>query len=212
MQPIRIGVSSTLHTLMQRKMTNRSQDDILEAIYSQIRYLQRLRASGASPNVLVLSTYALIDGVIQSIGHSHPVSCKKGCAFCCKMNVDVSPMEVTLIREYTKRHQIPVDLDYLKAQAAIPKEQIVFAPALSACVFLEKDNTCGIYPVRPLACRKYIVTNPPERCNAEAFPDAVLDVLIDMDVEILVSALDSLQLGQVDGLHKVLLQQLSEKP
>jgi hypothetical protein len=31
------------------------------------------------------------------------------------------------------------------------------------CPFLE-DESCSIYPIRPLICREYLVTSPPEHC------------------------------------------------
>jgi Fe-S-cluster containining protein len=33
-----------------------------------------------------------------------------------------------------------------------------------ACPFLENES-CGIYPHRPLACREYLVTNPAANCS-----------------------------------------------
>jgi hypothetical protein len=35
------------------------------------------------------------------------------------------------------------------------------------CPFLENEN-CGIYSIRPLACREYLVTSPPALCEDPA--------------------------------------------
>ncbi len=35
------------------------------------------------------------------------------------------------------------------------------------CPFLENES-CGIHPLRPLSCREYLVTSPPELCNDPA--------------------------------------------
>jgi len=204
-----LGISTTLHSLIQQGKSDRSMQEILDGIFGMLQQLKQMQGSGASPRVMLLGIYSFVDKMMSEARDLQSVSCRKGCAFCCKMNVDVTPMEVMLIVEYAKRNGISIDKDYLQRQAALPKDQLAFTPGLSACVFLRPDNTCSIYPVRPLACRKYVVANPPERCNPEAYPKARLDVLIDVDIEILVSALDNLQLGKIDGLHKVLLDLLS---
>ena len=40
------------------------------------------------------------------------------------------------------------------------------------CPFLE-DESCSIHPIRPLACREYLVTSPPEHCFDPATLKAV---------------------------------------
>ncbi len=40
------------------------------------------------------------------------------------------------------------------------------------CPFLE-DERCGIHPVRPLACREYLVTSPPAACAGVGRVDRV---------------------------------------
>jgi Fe-S-cluster containining protein len=39
-----------------------------------------------------------------------------------------------------------------------------------ACPFLEEES-CSIHPIRPLACREYLVTSPPELCQDPAIHD-----------------------------------------
>jgi Fe-S-cluster containining protein len=48
------------------------------------------------------------------------------------------------------------------------------------CPFLEEES-CSIYPDRPIACREYLVTSPPEHC-AEPATDAVRGVQLPLKV------------------------------
>lgn len=113
-------------------------------------------------------------------------SCKKGCNFCCRINVDVMPEEAEVIAEYCRENDIPISKDYLKKQMKIRKEEIGFS-SVAACVFL-KDGECSIYPVRPLACRKYLVATPPEDCDIKFHGIKKVAVVCDISVEILDSA------------------------
>ena len=67
-----------------------------------------------------------------------------------------------------QRHFIHVQRDPGKPE--IPPSQRYFQLQIP-CPFLE-DESCGIYEDRPLVCREYLVTNPPERC-ARLFQDDV---------------------------------------
>jgi len=211
MEAIQIGVSSTLAGVIEKGLVSQSIDEILGDVVNSLILLRRLHAAGATPAEIVHSIYTAVDSAMARHNVEQPVSCKKGCAFCCKMNVDVTPFEAMVILCFVRKHAIAINLEYLQAQAKIPKGMLTFTPGLSACVFLQQDNTCGIYPVRPLACRKYVVKNPPEKCDGEKYPNGMQDVLIDVDIEILVSALDNFQNGQIDSLHKTLLCLLSQE-
>ncbi len=44
------------------------------------------------------------------------------------------------------------------------------------CPFLEDDGACGVYPDRPMTCRMYLASSPPEYCEAENVTDERADV------------------------------------
>lgn len=90
-------------------------------------------------------------------------SCKKGCHFCCRQNVDVSKAEATAIGNYCQKHHIDIPAKDLKEQLQYSKAKVPLNP-VPWCVFL-KDGECSIYLVRPLACRKYYVSSAPELCD-----------------------------------------------
>lgn len=114
------------------------------------------------------------------------ISCRKGCAHCCHINVDVYNNELPVIMEYVQENGIPVNIEYLQRQVSGPE---CLKSAVSACVFL-KDNLCSIYPVRPIMCRKYRVVSPPLLCETSKIRD--IKVYFDLNIEVMLSAYSSL--------------------
>ncbi len=96
-------------------------------------------------------------------------ACAKGCAHCCKVEVEVTNDEAELLAQLVGAGH-PIDRERLARQAARePKSPAWSAPnADNRCVFLKADETCGIYAQRPNVCRKVLVVTPPEEC---ALPD-----------------------------------------
>ena len=67
--------------------------------------------------------------------------CGKGCDLCCHQPIPVTPPEVAGIALFLKRHGYP-------ERRSLPPPE--------ACVFLEQ-GACSIYPLRPVACRRYLI-------------------------------------------------------
>jgi Fe-S-cluster containining protein len=120
------------------------------------------------------------------------VSCREGCAACCRMLVPLSPPEVFTLRaslerlpaEHQTRLQARVNAAKLRLQEAglwkdlqavsespdsltdeqlEPLNQAYYALRLP-CPFLE-DEHCSIYEHRPAACRELLVTSPAKFCD-----------------------------------------------
>jgi Fe-S-cluster containining protein len=142
----------------------------------------------------------LIEGelvVLQEKGEA--VSCRAGCAACCRQFVVVSPMEAAAIarhvqsaeraqrrrweeaharhaRELSRRPSLMRRIQafrtargYLSPEEGDALEREYWAAQLP-CPFLEKER-CTIYAARPFACREHFVLTPPELCAGD--PDAV---------------------------------------
>ncbi|HXX74804.1 MAG TPA: YkgJ family cysteine cluster protein [Nitrospiraceae bacterium] len=120
------------------------------------------------------------------------ISCRMGCAACCRMLVPLSPPEAFALKEYVDN--LPVDrrnlitrrltetkqqlqehglLDQLSAVAegTEARSDEDFEPLNRAyyslrmpCPFLELEM-CSIYEARPAACRELLVTSPAEWCQ-----------------------------------------------
>jgi len=130
--------------------------------------------------------------VLQATEAGQTISCRKGCAACCRMLVPLSAPETFALREYVE--QLPADRrthllnrlsdtkDRLKraglwdrlndvAEASKPVADEELDPinrdyyALRIpCPYLENE-LCSIYESRPAACRELLVTSPAELCQ-----------------------------------------------
>ncbi len=128
-----------------------------KAIKSQLR-------SGKNSNLLV-HTISLFqentDSLVRSRLAEAPdfkLDCKKGCTFCCHLRVDALPPEVFRIARYVEsladarkadiRNRLESHADYAAGRR--------FTEYKKACVFLDSDGSCEIYPIRPHKCRKFV--------------------------------------------------------
>jgi Fe-S-cluster containining protein len=128
----------------------------------------------------------------QSRQAGHSISCRMGCAACCRMLVPLSPPEAFSLLDYVE--QLPEDrrraleerlhaskaelaahglLDNLQAVAdaetPIPDHDLeplnrAYYALRHPCPFLENEM-CSIYEARPAACRELLVTSPAELCE-----------------------------------------------
>jgi Fe-S-cluster containining protein len=116
------------------------------------------------------------------------VSCRKGCGACCRQLVPISEVEARQIRDLVEslpepRRSIIRDrfaeasrrlgsagLSAILLRAGGMTKEEANSIALTyfalgiACPFLEEES-CSIYPDRPIICREYLVTSLPEHCE-----------------------------------------------
>jgi Fe-S-cluster containining protein len=88
-------------------------------------------------------------------------ACSAGCAFCCAIPVAVSPPEALYIAaclQETLSAEAQVDMR-TRLRTRVEERQGWTVDERWArkrfCIFLRDDRQCGIYPIRPLACRGY---------------------------------------------------------
>jgi len=116
------------------------------------------------------------------------ISCRAGCGACCRQLVPLSIFEAELLAEWIRTlpeerqrelaarfeaallqlHNagILARLDPSVRATSGPEKTAVAIDYLRqrvACPFLENES-CSIHPIRPLICREYLVTSPPENC------------------------------------------------
>lgn len=120
------------------------------------------------------------------------ISCKMGCAACCRMMVPLSPPEAISLKNYVEQlppgdrnkieQRLSESLQLLEreglldplqqiAQSSTPLSDEQLEPINRAyyalrmpCPFLENE-LCSIYEARPAACRELLVTSPAELCE-----------------------------------------------
>lgn len=103
------------------------------------------------------ATSALVEGLLR-VAADAPPACKAGCAHCCHQFVGVSAPEVFAIHEHLRATRSGPELDALVRRVRETRRRTrSLGPAdrytpEHPCPFLEGER-CGIYEVRPLACR-----------------------------------------------------------
>ena len=128
----------------------------------------------------------------RAAGAGRTISCRIGCAACCRMLVPLSPPEAFALKDYVdslpaeRRHHIAQRMTetkkHLKEHGLLDQLSAVaegtethsdedFEPLNRAyysrrmpCPFLEQEM-CSIYEARPAACRELLVTSPAEWCQ-----------------------------------------------
>lgn len=162
-------------------------------------------AAEIKPQAVLPALQALVDAVVAAgerelDGTGRSLSCKLGCAACCRQAVPMSAIEAYDVRDLVAALPPPqrrvVEQRFADVSRQV-KEAGLYAAlmdpsGLSAeqrehlaldyfalgipCPFLEAER-CSIYADRPLRCREYLVTSPPERCaspgNGDLEPVAV---------------------------------------
>lgn len=96
------------------------------------------------------------------------LACQKGCAACCQQLVACTKLEWEPIEKYIKENGLKKTilmremdaikrwLDYRKANLAAFRDDPTKALREHRgvkCVFLNRENGCDVYPVRPMNCR-----------------------------------------------------------
>lgn len=129
-------------------------------------YAYQFKINSGNPGAALSGFYELIDSEIAEAIQSSGLkpSCKAGCAHCCRIAVECTVVETDAVVRYAAENKIIIDQEKLLRQSRLDNNQYMRS-ADNACVFLDGDNKCKIYPVRPMACRKYLVVGDPRKCN-----------------------------------------------
>lgn len=150
-----------------------------------------LPAQAVEPQAILPALRQLVNDVVAASvealeNHGRHVTCKAGCGACCRQLVPIADFEAhaiaALIERMPEERRAHVRRRFAEAErqlaAARPLDEIIAALngddrydfAVDyfsygvACPFLE-DESCSIYPDRPLICREYLVHTPVEHCS-----------------------------------------------
>jgi Fe-S-cluster containining protein len=116
-----------------------------------------------------------IERIVERTPPASRPACSAGCAFCCAIPVAVSAPEALYIAAWLhttlSREDQAALLTRLRTRVEERWGWTVEARGARKrfCIFLREDERCGIYPIRPLACRGYNSTSR-SACE-EAFID-----------------------------------------
>jgi Fe-S-cluster containining protein len=134
---------------------------------------------------------AVVDAACEAVRRrGKTISCRAGCGACCRQIVPISRTEAHVLAELIVH--LPADrrahviTRFREATAALEArgllERVRAAPQVAdadqqgqlardyfqaqvPCPLLEEES-CSIYPDRPLSCREYLVTSPADWCQA----------------------------------------------
>ena len=144
------------------------------------RYHNR-RFERALPGMdLLLDAFAVVDcGVAQAIAHRGQIpACGPNCYQCCIQPIPATPLEILALRMFVRLELVP---DHMKGHAVGHEPNYLvghvsgIAPEVgqaltagfasftgeavrlgAACPLLH-EGRCAVYPVRPMACRRFVV-------------------------------------------------------
>lgn len=148
---------------------------------SQARGVQRFRYQNRRferiPGMgLLLDAFAAVDcNMAQAIAQrGAQLACGSGCFQCCIQPIPATPLEIVALRFFVGSELASAKREALKTVlASFCGEKAALG---AACPFLH-EKCCAVYPVRPIACRRYVVFGQP--CHpgedaAQTRPDDVL--------------------------------------
>lgn len=107
------------------------------------------------------------------------ITCAKGCGACCTQPFSVTVAEAIVIAQWLLENASTVRIADVLRDAALRERDlrftygtptflrerqpcVLFAPEAGADNF---RGVCSVYPARPVVCRTYAVTSPPENCQ-----------------------------------------------
>lgn len=129
---------------------------------------------------IVPALQGLVNAVVAAAESGKSISCRKGCGACCRQLVPISRTEgerlLSTVAALPEERRTSLEGRFAAAEAALaaaglkerkgrPDRELstaYFALGIP-CPFLEEES-CSIHPDRPLVCREYLVTSPPELC------------------------------------------------
>lgn len=142
-------------------------------------------AESLLPGAQALADQVADLGAARARRAGHPITCGKGCGACCRQMVPISPPEARHLaalvaamppeRAAEVRKRFDEACSRIEAaplpprghpetdKAAYREYGLAYFRQGVACPFLEAES-CSIHPNRPLVCREYQVTSPPEAC------------------------------------------------
>ena len=151
----------------------------------------RMRLSELAFNAMPVVEQLVAQAVGREKRDGRAISCRAGCGACCRQLVPVSPPEAWMVADLLASAKEPrrslwhqrfatvrqrLADENLMTDLLTPPADDASARRLGlryfllqlACPFLDPSESCSIHPVRPAACREFLVTSPAEHCAQPA--------------------------------------------
>ena len=109
-------------------------------------------------------------------------SCGRGCSHCCREEIRVAKAEAEAAKQYiddtwdaasveTLKHRLRAWLKWYTThyprmvEAGASRHEALYEYGPQCAVLRVDTQECGIYPARPLTCRRHYVSSPPDACR-----------------------------------------------
>ncbi|UAN60152.1 YkgJ family cysteine cluster protein [Serratia sp. JSRIV004] len=122
--------------------------------------LALLRKAKKDPKTIYELSENLLADIVDAVSKSHSIACRKSCAHCCYLRVSAYDYELVTIYKYLTEKVSKVQRELL-IESVNEQYENVRGMTLKEhhhtnvkCPFLV-NNSCTIYPVRPLSCAAY---------------------------------------------------------
>ncbi|MHC4849563.1 MAG: YkgJ family cysteine cluster protein [Planctomycetota bacterium] len=150
--------------------------------------------------------YALVDEAVVEAPTSAAWACERGCAHCCWLLVEVTPVEADRLTQFVT----PSIAARISANAAAAKG-LTPAEYRMPCAFLDDDGNCAAYEARPLRCRAHVSASEPICRSVQIGQTPSGAVPGDPWLATVVAAIQRGLPGAIEELHAALLRR-SESP
>lgn len=102
------------------------------------------------------------------------IYCGRGCRSCCTLAVHCTFTEALLVAEALGEAQAAVLSEHVARLRRLSEEAVdlksylrLHRQKIGNCPFLEADGACGVYAMRPFACRSLLSTRPADWCAVD---------------------------------------------
>jgi Fe-S-cluster containining protein len=116
--------------------------------------------------------YGNLDVQVAEHIKNQKVTCKKGCSHCCKLLTTIAMTEGILLADHVLRNMdwrkmMPKIVELAKEHSYDGINLYNFFSKKLSCIFLQDDQTCGVYDIRPACCRFHYVVSDPDLCSPD---------------------------------------------
>ena len=161
-----------------------------------------LAHSDSPTRVLAAAKNALGHGEARRLLHielaplTQTIACREGCHWCCHLRVTATAAEVCLIAEHLRRVAPTQVLKRIRAR--LPLKANASDDMTVACALLTEAGGCGVYDVRPLACRGW--TSPDAAACERSLRDEAEPPPADLQ---LARECGAIGVGLIDALREI---------
>jgi hypothetical protein len=177
----------------------------VKSLKEQIEYWNKVQG----PKETMIDLYAELDGYEAERPQEvkDQISCRMGCAHCCHIDLHISEMEADVLLDYAEENNIPVYVGLLIEQKEAGSGRSKLKN--SGCVFLDGENKCKVYPVRPSNCRNYSVVTEPALCDNKVHEKGQVGRIPNYKAELLSSAMGNV--SKAGDIASMLLKSIDKR-